>query len=425
MSVSARVVEPVSSRKFGQKCAVNGRERLLLLRLTPVIIRVVAGEERVVGDDETWDWRGASAKKGTLSDDNNSWVTRLNQIDRSVGERRHLEFRKEGHKSAQSRPGISSIDDYSAVGSTPVMIQTEIVNAVKDGKCILFLGAMASAPSPEGCKYVYEKSKAPPGGAELSRRLARLFSFDSGDDSTNIQRVSLFAEFYERADAKGSRKALIDAVAREIARPTDETPDDFQIEPSPALSMLAAMPFRITITTNYDHLFERALRDARSRDGRRKDPLVRVYDPTGTSPPEEVPVDPEEHKPVLLKLHGDIDKPETIVITEEDYIRFVQRMASTHHPVHDFIRMRMRAWPFLFIGYSLRDYNLRLLFRTLKSDIDVAYLPLSYAVDPYPDNLVVAVSQRAGRREVEFIREDLWTFVPELYKAVFGKDFQP
>ena len=303
------------------------------------------------------------------------------------------------------------------------MVPVEIVNAVKEGRCILFLGAMASAPSPDGCKYVYEKSKAPPGSGDLSRRLARIAGYD-GDDVTNLQRTALYAEFYERGDVKGSRKALIDAVAREIARPLDTTPEGFQIEPSAALSMLAALPFRIIITTNYDHLFDRALGDARTRDERRKDPLIRIYDPTRTSPPEEVPVDPEEHKPVLLKLHGDIDKPETIVITEEDYITFVQRMASLHlHPVHEYIRMRMRAWPFLFIGYSLRDYNLRLLFRTLKWGMDVAHLPLSFSVDPSPDNLIVAVARRGGQREVDFINEDLWTFVPELYKAVIGKDF--
>lgn len=85
----------------------------------------------------------------------------------------------------------------------------------------------------------------------------------------------------------------------------------------------------------------------------------------------------------------------------------------------------MRAWPFLFVGYSLKDYNLRLLFRTLRWGIDVANFPLSFSVAPCPDNLVVAVWQRSPQPMVSFIEEDLWSFVPALYHAVIGEEHGP
>lgn len=298
-------------------------------------------------------------------------------------------------------------------------IPAEIIETVRMGKCILFLGAMASARAPEGGLYAYKVT--PPGGGELSARLAKRFGYP-GDDVKNLQRVALFTEFR----SGGSRKALVDAVAEEITRPSGDSPANQEIEPSPALRMLAALPFRIVITTNYDRLFDVALGDAKTLSGRRKKPVVRVYDPTRTSPPEDVPMDPDEEKPILLKLHGDIDKPESVVITEEDYIAFIQRMSNPHfHPIHEFIRVRMRAWPFLFVGYSLKDYNLRLLFRTLRWGIDVANFPLSFSVDPYPDNLVVAVWQRSPQPMVSFIEEDLWSFVPALYQAVIGEEHGP
>jgi hypothetical protein len=37
-------------------------------------------------------------------------------------------------------------------------IPEEIVKGVKSGKCILFLGAMASAALPEGSRFKYEKA---------------------------------------------------------------------------------------------------------------------------------------------------------------------------------------------------------------------------------------------------------------------------
>ena len=290
-------------------------------------------------------------------------------------------------------------------------IPDEILKSIKQGKCILFLGAMASAPPPAGSPFQYKQT--PPSGAELSKQLAIKCEY-LDEDQTNLQRVSLFYQFRPN----GSRQALVQAIVDEITKP--------EIVPSPSLHMLAALPFRIIITTNYDHLFDSALRQASTEDKRPKDPLIRIYDPTRTSPPEEVPLDPSEQRPILLKLHGDIDKHESIVVTEEDYLIFIQRMGSPHyHPIHPNIRARINSWPVLFIGYSLKDYNLRLLFRTLRWHADVANFPLSFSVDPSPDNLIVSVWQHGEKPMVSFIQEDLWNFVPELYKACKGVEYQP
>ena len=297
----------------------------------------------------------------------------------------------------------------------PLVVPQQIVNSVKSGRCILFLGAMASAPSPPGCNYVYDK--CPPGGGQLSQRLAKEFGYKE-EDKTNLQRVALYGEF----GPGGSRNRLVEAVIREIARPEGPLPPNFRMSPSPALRMLAALPFRIIITTNYDRLFDIALADAQTLAGVRKSPIVRIYDPTRTGILEEVPDEPEEEKPILMKLHGDVGKNESLVITEEDYITFILRMADTHlHPIHEYIRAKMRAWPFLFIGYSLKDYNLRLLFKTLHYGLHLSHIKPSFSVDPYPDNLIIAVWQH----EVQFIPENLWRFVPAIYREVMGKEYQP
>jgi hypothetical protein len=286
-------------------------------------------------------------------------------------------------------------------------IPKEIEESGEKGQCILFLGAMASAPSPEGSRFHY--TKTPPSATELSRRLAERCGYPD-EDVTNLQRVSLYYEFRPG----GSRQALVRAIEEEITGP--------DVIPSPALHMLAALPFSIVITTNYDHLFDIALSRANTREGRPKQPIVRIYDPT--LPPEAVPLDPTEERPVLLKLHGDINKPESMVVTEEDYIRFIQRMGVRHlHPIHANIQARMNSWPILFIGYSLKDYNLRLLFRTLRWHVDVANFPLSFSVDPHPDDLIVSVWQRTQKPMVDFIRHNLWDFVPALYKECMGVEY--
>lgn len=291
-----------------------------------------------------------------------------------------------------------------------ISIPSNIVTDVKEGKCILFLGAMASAPSPPESRFAY--NHGPPGGGELSKRLARQCGYPN-DDTWNLARVSLYYETQPHL----SRELLVKAIAAEV--------DEKSLVPSPALYMLAALPFPIIVTTNYDHLFERALRET-NINGVARDPKVRIYDPDPLATPKDVPLYPEKERPILLKLHGDIGEAASIVVTEEDYIRFIQKMTDEHfHPIHKKIRSNMLEWPILFIGYSLKDYNLRLLFRTLRWNIDRASFPLSFSVDPRPDNLIVSVWQGGDKKIVSFIQQDLWDFVPALYKQCCGVDYQP
>jgi hypothetical protein len=127
-------------------------------------------------------------------------------------------------------------------------------------------------------------------------------------------------------------------------------------KPSPILRMIAALPIKIFVTTNYDKLLEQALRMYG------KDPKVLVYNPSSSDPTSDIDSDPTELNPLIFKMHGDLDTPKkSIVITDEDYITFIQRMSEKDnlHPVPFTVRFRMLKWPTLFIGYSLLDYNLR------------------------------------------------------------------
>ena len=114
------------------------------------------------------------------------------------------------------------------------------------------------------------------------------------------------------------------------------------------------------------------------------------------------------------------------MITDEDYIQFVQRMSdkNSFHPVPAEVRYRLRRWPTLFIGYSLQDYNLRLLFRTLRWRVDPASFPMSYSIDLAPDPLILSVWQDQ-RRIITFFTHDLWTFIPWLYARVCDEEYEP
>jgi hypothetical protein len=298
----------------------------------------------------------------------------------------------------------------------PLTVPSTLVESLRRGRCVLFLSAGANAaPGPhKSSPYTYDN--APPAGSSLAKTLAGRCGYPY-EDITSLQRVSLYFQYKEGEN----RDTLIQAMREEIS------PDDR--DPSPALRILAALPFTTIITTNYDNFFDIALRTAFTRDKRIKDPVIRVYDPTPEGRPEGIPDpdDPPERRPLLLKLHGEFDRPKSVVVTEEDYLNFIQKMSSDHyHPIHRDIRARLQRWPVLFLGYSLRDMNLRLLFRALRWNVDEADWKLHFSVDPFPDDLIVLVNQRESKTTaaVTFIPEDLWEFVPALYERVMGGPYR-
>jgi SIR2-like domain len=86
------------------------------------------------------------------------------------------------------------------------------------------------------------------------------------------------------------------------------------------------------------------------------------------------------------------------------------------HPLPFTIRYLVRKYPVLFLGRSFRDYNLHLIWRTLRRRIDAMASPSAYVLDPWPDPLLIEASKRD--REFVFIKQDIWSFVPQLYQTI-------
>jgi SIR2-like domain len=285
----------------------------------------------------------------------------------------------------------------------------QIADAIRKRQCILFLGAAVHAPPPEDSGWVYPDAIRPPLGSVLSLSLAEACGLEArfpDEDPKDLQRVALFYEIDR------TRRQLVEAIreAVHVGR-----------KPSPMLRALAELDFPRAVTTNYDQLFEAALRAAG------KDPRVSIYTPR-REPTRDFP-NPTPESPILFKIHGDIDQEESIVVTDEDYIRFLLRMSDKdpYDPVPLKLKADLTEWTTLFVGYSLLDYNLRVLFQALRWGIDPAYRPDMFSVDFSPDPLILYVWKNK-ERSVKFVVQNVWAFVPELYERVLGKaipDYSP
>lgn len=325
----------------------------------------------------------------------------------------------------------------------------DLFAAIRNRECVLFLGAGVHYPPPENSSYAYPPDHRPPLGASFSRQLADEciagLEAGSGGDApdltglTDAQRVRCELERTIREEQREKERAYLRQHRENLQRTSwyyelhhergnliNKITDAVETgrEPSPIVRALAEMDFPIVITTNYDRLFEKALRKL----DQPKEPVIRIYDPKGQQCTKDFPRSPNPQAPWLFKMHGCVSDPNSIVVTDEDYILFVMRTGDSqeYHPVPEKVRVKFKEWPTLFVGYSLLDYNLRLLFRTLRRRVDLCERPATFSLDPFPDLLISAtygsrVEQGAAGSLVSFIEQDSWKFVPELYKQIFGR----
>jgi SIR2-like domain len=135
------------------------------------------------------------------------------------------------------------------------------------------------------------------------------------------------------------------------------------VRTTPSHAALVRLDLPLLFTTNYDELIEAAYLEAGLQ--------LRV------SISEEQFRARRGERPVrhLVKLHGSIDQPETIVLTRSDYAR----ARADRNEMLSFLRSEMVETAFLFVGFSLSDPN----FNLLHDDIRLVYgmnLPASYTV---------------------------------------------
>jgi hypothetical protein len=165
----------------------------------------------------------------------------------------------------------------------------------------------------------------------------------------------------------------------------------------PPLLRANGAPHQLLVTTSYGLALERAFEAAgeevdvvsyiaSGRDRGRfchlsPDGATRVIDVPNTYA-TELSLD---RRTVILKIRGQIDPSDagadSFVVTEDDYIDYLLR-ADVASAVPVGLAATLRRSHFLFLGYTVRDWHLRLVLGRMWGDEPVAYR--SWAVHPKP-----------------------------------------
>jgi len=247
-----------------------------------------------------------------------------------------------------------------------------IWNHLKRGEVVPFLGAGASLSGrPPSAEWDEKCATFPPIGRELAHCLADDAAFPSHDphDREDLSKVaSYYLEAADRPSLLFRLRAVFnhDYQAGEVHR------------------FLADLPIPLLIvTTNYDDLIEQAFEEelrpfhlvVHPTDRKDLSASVLWWKPNVTEPipchPSKLPLSLTDTT-IIYKMHGSVNRQtqkwDSFVITEEDYVEFLARMTGQSAiPARFMFHFRQRR--FLFLGYGLRDWNLRVMLKNLKTKL--------------------------------------------------------
>jgi translation initiation factor 2B subunit (eIF-2B alpha/beta/delta family) len=132
-------------------------------------------------------------------------------------------------------------------------------------------------------------------------------------------------------------------------------------KPLPAHTILASLPFKSYVTTNFDLLLEKALEKQRKRYAE----IIEDEDVPGWNS-NTIPI---------IKYHGSITRPATLIAAEDEYTNLEKR----EEIVAAFIKTLFSNKPLLFLGFALADRDFKALFEDTRIILG-SHMLKSYAV---------------------------------------------
>jgi hypothetical protein len=289
-----------------------------------------------------------------------------------------------------------------------------------EGRLVPLLGAGVNrCGRPDGSRW--QSGRYLPDGGELARHLAHLSAYPDGQQA-DLVRVS---QYFELMLGLG---ALYDELRAVLDSDYPATPVHRLLARLPALRRAAGLGTdQLIITTNYDDALERALRDAREEfelvTYLAVGPSTGLFQHTSPDGQRRVIERPNEYadlrltgRTIILKLHGAVDRADpdsdSYVITEDDYIDYLALTdLSCLLPVT--LAAKLKRSHFLFLGYSLGDWNLRVILRRIWGQQRLRYR--SWAVQLHSEEIDRRFWDARG---VDILDMRLEDYVRELYEQL-------
>jgi DNA-directed RNA polymerase subunit RPC12/RpoP len=301
-----------------------------------------------------------------------------------------------------------------------------VVKAITDGRVVPFFGAgvnLCGRPA----ETAWQRGQYLPSGGELAEYLAEKFGYPSSETQVRCpsckSEVRLAEKTQVRCPSCKSEVRLAEKtqdlvrVSQYVAVTVGSGPLyeelhsllDTDYRPTLLHQLFATLPkvlrekgyphpYQLIVTTNYDDLMERAFQDVSEpfdlvsyvAEGEQRGKFLH-WPPDGEARLIEKPNEYRglslDQRPVILKIHGAVDRAtgeqDSYVITEDHYIDYLTRTdISNLVPVT--LAAKLRRSHFLFLGYSLRDWNLRVILHRIWGEQKLTWKSWAIQLDPHP-----------------------------------------
>ena len=249
----------------------------------------------------------------------------------------------------------------------------ELINHLKRKDLIVFAGAGISIPS-----------GLPTGNELITKLLELLDTTRSGKTDYDLPIITQVIKTHEGPRYK--------RLFNDIFNRWDLHPNDLHY----ILAMLSAKCY---ITTNYDLLLEKALGDLYGADK-----VAKIINDGDISKSKVIDI---------IKLHGDVNDPNSIVLTYDEYLKRFEENPLLEHLIYILLSRN----PILFVGYSLRDFNILPILHKISSTLNSP--PDFYAILFEPDNIGIKFYESLKIKVIELQKNEVGDRKQPLYNYLF------
>lgn len=296
-----------------------------------------------------------------------------------------------------------------------------MANAIEEGRLVPFIGAGANLCGRTSGNW--ESGPFAPSDGELAAYLSKIRSLP--DSPFDLVRVSQYM-------ALESAEYLNSVLHSVLTRPFLTTSLHKFLARLPRILQQkgCAKSYQLIVTTNYDDALETAFNEeeepydlvcyiASGEHSGRFYHKPYGCDPIVISKANKYDSLSLDRRTLILKLHGAVDrnnsKQDSYIITEDDYIDHLTRTDFFNRlPIKIAEKLRDRYSNFLFMGYRLRDWNLRIICRRIWGEEGPKSKSWALGLDPDP-----VETEFWNKRNVRTLRDgDLQQYVVEMERRL-------
>ncbi len=256
----------------------------------------------------------------------------------------------------------------AVLGAKPRIFWSGLIKMVKQGKCTPIIGPRVHGqwlPTPEQIARAWSIDHGYPfADTHELARVARYMASLQGEDFPRYELLdTLMYELTERIpegllpeEEFETLSEMVEAVGWQDL--TAENPN----EPH---RVLASLGLPLYLTTNPDSFMTEALIAAGKEPSREICPWNDMLDGLPSLFADDPDYEPTPEEPLVYHLFGTDEEVDSLLVSEDDYLDFLVRTSGEMDRIPDYIWASLTNSSLMFLGYSLDDWEFRVIMRGL------------------------------------------------------------